>query len=454
MSLGNFLNRSQYDQTSHPASQALIDAVKSHIRAREGEAQLNSTSRYLALVVKSLEQAIHAKENGNFCAIHSLRFPIELFWPLGIMPLCNELGSAIIGLIGEDSERHLSIGGDIGVPRCNCEYYRTFYGLAELGAWPVPDFATNPGSPCYPAPTAKEVPTRCIGTSSLRLDRPYKLFTPQGMDYWVSEHRALIRFLEEQTGREMDYDYLKEVTTLSFRATQLYREINELRGTVPCPLPAEASLAPLAVYGAWAGTQVCVDFLEQLRDELRDRVDRGVGAVAQEKFRYTCSTSLPCFDYRVMTETEKRYGAVNVMDHLQWWREDADWLIDLDDPVASLACRAQFRTCDSLHGATLDHAEQMRQAALKCKADGVVHFNNLGCRHGAGGYRILKDTIERSLGLPWAAINCDMLGRSIASFGEVMDQLDIFFQTVEKSGTYQERSWQRRLQPDERLVTA
>jgi benzoyl-CoA reductase subunit B len=326
--------------------------------------------------------------------------------------------------------------------------------MTELGAWPVPDFVTNPGSPCYPAPTATEVPTRRTVASSLRLDRPYKLFTPQGMDYWVSEHRALIRFLEEQTGREMDYDYLKEVTTLSFRATQLYREINELRGTVPCPLPAEASLAPLAVYGAWAGTQLCVDFLEQLRDELQDRVDRGIGAVAHERFRYTCSASRPYFDYGVMTETEKRYGAVNVMDHLQWWREDADWLIDPDDPVASLACRAQFGTSSSLNGTALDHAEQMRQATLKCRADGVVHFNNLGCRHGAGGFRILKDTIERSLGVPWTAINCDLPDRSITSFGEVMDQLDIFFETVEKSGAYQERSRQRRLQLDERLGTA
>jgi benzoyl-CoA reductase/2-hydroxyglutaryl-CoA dehydratase subunit BcrC/BadD/HgdB len=454
MSLGNFLNRSQYDETSHPAPQALIDAIKGHIRASEGEAQLKSTPRYLALVVKSLEQAIHAKENGNFCAIHSMGYPIELFWPLGIMPLCNELGSAMIGLIGEDSERYLSIAEDNGVPRCSCEYYRTFYGLAEIGACPVPDFVTHSGSPCFPAPTAREMATWRMGASDLRLDRPYKLFTSQSMDYWVSEHRALVRFLEEQTGRGMDYDYLKEVTKLSFRATQIYREINELRCAVPCPLPAEASFAPLAVYGAWTGTQLCVDFLEQLRDELQDRVDRGIGAVAQEKFRYTCSTSLPYFDYGVMTETEKRYGAVNVMDHLQWWREDADWLIDPDDPLASLACRAQFGISNSLHGTALDRGEQMRQATLKCKADGVVHFNNLGCRHGAGGYRILKDTIESSLGLPWAAINCDMLDRSITSVAEVMHQLDIFFETIETSEAYQERSRQRRPRSGERLGTA
>jgi len=30
------------------------------------------------------------------------------------------------------------------------------------------------------------------------------------------------------------------------------------------------------------------------------------------------------------------------MDMLQWWREDADWLIDPNDPVGSLAYRITF----------------------------------------------------------------------------------------------------------------
>jgi benzoyl-CoA reductase/2-hydroxyglutaryl-CoA dehydratase subunit BcrC/BadD/HgdB len=454
MSLGNFQNRKNLSEQGHPAPQELVDALEGYIRAQEGKTQLKSTPRYLRLVVKSLEQAIHAKENGNFCAVHSTQFPIELFWPLGIMPLYDELCGAVIGMIGHDGGRYPSSTPDTGLSRRNGAYFRTFHDLVEAGAWPAPDFVTCSGSRCTPAQTAAGTATDCMDAFGFCLDRPYKIVTPQSIEYWTREHLALLRFLEERTGREMDYDLLKEVTRLSFRATQIYLEINALRATVPCPLPAEASFAPLAVYGAWAGTQMCVDFLEQLRDELRDRVDRGIGAVRREKFRYTCSTSLPYLDLAVLTETEKRYGAVNVMDHLQWWREHADWLIDPDDPVASLAYRAQFGTASPLQGTVLDHAEALRQAALKCKADGVVHFNNLGCRDGAGGDRILKDTIERSLGLPWATINCGVLDSSLTSFDDVMGQLEHFFETVETSGTYQKRSLQNRLQSEGRLGAA
>ena len=155
-----------------------------------------------------------------------------------------------------------------------------------------------------------------------------------------------------------------------------------------------------------------------------------------------------------MAEMEKRYGAVNVMDHLQWWREDGDWLIDPDDPVASVAYRIQLGAANSLHNTTMDQAEEVRLAALKCKADGVIYFNNLGCRHSAGGYRIVKDTIARSLGLPWATINCDMLDKSFTTHDEVMDQLDVFFETIENSMPYREKTRPRGLQTKDGMVPA
>jgi hypothetical protein len=440
-------NRPGPDEKIHLGPRALIDAVNQYIRSQEGKTQLQSTPCYLQLVVKSIEQAIHAKENGNFYAVHSTEFPIELLWPLGITPLLNELYSTIVGLVGNGNLQSLTIADDIGFPRGNGAHYRTFYDIAEAGAWPAPDFIAWSSSPVDPVSRRQEMAARSMKVPGFGLDRPYRILTPQGMDYFVTEHQALVRFLEQQTGRGMDYDYLKEVTQLSFRATQAYREINELRGMVPCPLPAEASFAPMVVYGAWAGTQICVDFLEQLRDELQDRVDRGIGVVPDERFRCTCATSLPFLDCGIMAQAEKRYGAVNVMDHLQWWRDDPDWLIDPDDPVASLAYRVQFASSDALCGTAMDYVEQLRQAAVNCRADGVICFDSPGSRHAAADCRSLKDAFERSLELPWAVIDCETLARSPTSFDEVLAQLDAFFESVETSSSYQERNRQTSLRP-------
>lgn len=447
-------NRPEPGKQRHLDPQSMVEGVRQYIKALEGKVQLQATSGYLELVAKYIEQAIHARENGYFCAEHSTQFPIEVFWPLGIMPMCNELYSTINGIIGDDSSQFLSIPEVSGFPpRCRSTL-RSTYGGTEVGASPLPDFVVYSSLASDPARKTRNTEALAMGVPCFGLDRPCKIFTPQSIDYWLKEHLALIRFLEEQTGRRMDYDYLKEVAKLSCRATQVYLEINELRGAVPCPMPAEAAFAPMAVYRAWAGTQTCVDFLEQLRDELDERVAKGIGAVPQEKFRYTFATGPPIFDLGIMAEAERRYGAVNVMDHLQWWREDADWLIDPDDPLAGLVYRAQFEPSNSLYGAATDHAEEVRQAALKCKADGVVHFNDVGSRHAAGGYRILKDTIERSLGLPWATIDCDRLDKSSATYDGVMDQLDVFFETIENSKPYQDKIRQHGQQIQEPRGTA
>lgn len=448
-----FLNRHDSSRKKYVDPQSMVDGIRKHLESQEGNFQLKSTARYLQLIAESIEQALHAKENGNFYAVHSAQFPIELLVPIGVMPLPSELYRTVLALIGNDNQQFLSISGDMGNPRDIRSYDRAFYGMVEVGAWPVPDFICCVSSPCDRAPTAKEMAAAQLGVPSFRLDRPYKTFTPQSMDYWLGQHHALIRFLEEKTGRKMNDDRLKEVVTLSHRATQVYVQINELRRVVPSPLPAEAAFAPIAVYSAWTGTQKCVDFLEQLRDELKARVAQGVGAVAQEKFRYTCATTLPNFDVTIMAEMERRYGAVNVMDHQQWWREDGDWLLDLDDPVASLAYRSQFGTGNSLHNAAMNHAEQVRLAALKCNADGVVYFNDFGCQHAAGGYRIFEDTVEGSLGLPWVTIDCDMLDKSSAPFDRVMNELDAFFERIENSDHYRKRMRQDGRRTRTRMVT-
>jgi len=454
MATTKFLNRPGSSEKECLDPQAMVDGINKYIQDLENRTQLKSTAGYLRLVVKNIEQAIHARDNGNFCALHSTQIPTELFSPLGITPLCSELYSTIAGIVSDANQEFLAISDEISFHCGNCSYYRTCYGMVEAGAWPAPDFVVYSSSPCDQAPKGLEMAARCLGVPSFGLDRPHGIFTPQAMGYWLKEHEALIRFLEEQTGRRMDYDLLKEVVWLSYRATQVYMEINELRRAIPSPLPAEAAFAPMAVYRAWAGTQLAIDFLEKLRDEMKERVARGIGAVAQEKFRYICATSLPLFDSRIITEMERRHGAVNVMDHLQWWREDADWLMDPEDPVASLAYRIQFGMANSLHNSAMDEAEEVRLAALKCRADGVLYFNNLGCRHSAGGYRIVKDTIGRSLDLPWATIDCDLLDKSFTTFEAVMGQLDVFFEEIEKSRPYRERTRQRGLPAGDRIATA
>jgi hypothetical protein len=76
-----------------------------------------------------------------------------------------------------------------------------------------------------------------------------------------------------------------------------------------------------------------VDYLTELRDELQERVNAGIGAVKDERFRVMWSSFTPFFDPTLMNFMQQKYGAVNVCDMLSHWRGDPKWMLDPDDPL-------------------------------------------------------------------------------------------------------------------------
>ena len=223
--------------------EGMLKLIDGYLKKAGPTFQLKSTSKYLQLTAKNIEAAIHAHDRGKKYAVHSTQFPNEFFIPMGIAPLFNELYSTVVNMFSDDNQEFMNIADGMGFPCYNCSYYRSFYAMIEVGAWPKPDMICFSSSPCDQTPKGQEGAARAMGVPSFGLDRPYKLFTSQAQAYWKKEHEEFVKFLEQQTGKKMDYDHLKEVAQLSYKATKLYIEVNELRAKIPTPLGAEASFA-------------------------------------------------------------------------------------------------------------------------------------------------------------------------------------------------------------------
>jgi len=82
----------------------------------------------------------------------------------------------------------------------------------------------------------------------------------------------VIAFLEEQTGKKLDYDRLKETVRLSYRLTELVLEVDKLVAHVPSPMSCESFGGPLMAVRLMAGTQEAVNYLEALKADLEERI--------------------------------------------------------------------------------------------------------------------------------------------------------------------------------------
>jgi len=103
--------------------------------------------------------------------------------------------------------------------------------------------------------------------------------------YLANQLHESIEKLEKITGRVYSDELLIEAAYNYFDNTTLWPEICVLNQTVPAPLD-EKTMFSLYVFGALnKASGEYVSFYKELRDEIKDRVARGIAAIPNERIR-------------------------------------------------------------------------------------------------------------------------------------------------------------------------
>jgi len=400
---------------------------------------MKSTAASMELVHKYVERIVTAKDEGKWVATHGTQQPLEIYEAMDVRGLFIEFWGVISDVVKLESvPEALSISASTGTPGEVCSFFRNMDGLMHAGMWPKTDFMLYATSSCDNV-KAYHTLGRRYGIPSFGMERPYLPYTPKALEHWKNEHKRLIAFLEEKTGKKLDYDRLKETVRLSYRLTELSLEIDRLARHVPCPLSAECFGGVLIALRLMPGTQEAVDFLTELRDEMQERVDKGIGAVENERFRVLWSCFTPFWDPTLLDFMQKKYGAVSVGEVLANWRGEAKWLLDPDDPLGNLAYKTQLAPGNCQYASSQDWAGNVVDQARRLKADGAIFNNNWGCKQASGLGRLVGDDLMRRCKVPSVTLNVDVIDATFVSRAEIEGQLDSFFEMIEGSKAYQER---------------
>jgi benzoyl-CoA reductase/2-hydroxyglutaryl-CoA dehydratase subunit BcrC/BadD/HgdB len=422
----------------------IIEALK---KAKEGVKKqpglMKSTFGYLDVVSTYVERIATAKENGKWVASHGTQQPLEILEAMDVRGVFNEFWGVVSDIVRLESvPEALSVSVSTGTPGEVCSFFRNMDGLMHAGKWPRSDMFLYASSVCDNVKSFHTLGRR-YGIPSFGLERSYLPYTAHAIEFWKNEYKRLIAFLEEQTGKKMDYDRLKEVVARSYRLTELHIEIDKLVANVPCPLSPECFSGTLVAIRLLPGTQKGIDFLTELRDELKERVDKGIGAIENERFRVLWSSFTPFFDPTLMSFMQQKYGAVSVADMLSTWRVDANlnakWMLDPEDPLGNLAYRTVLAPGNCQYSSGIDVGAVLSDKCRRFKVDAAIFNNNWGCKTGAGYGPIIKDELMRQVKVPTLTLHCDVLDHTFISRAEIESQMDSFFEMLEMSKAYQER---------------
>ncbi|MCG8400785.1 MAG: 2-hydroxyacyl-CoA dehydratase family protein [Firmicutes bacterium] len=357
--------------------------------------------------------------------------PVELIRAFNIHPVYPENYGAICGT-RKVSARLCEVAEAAGYSQDLCSYARSHIGsvlrpeLAPMGGLPKPDLLVTCNNICGTVLKWYEALARLYNVPLLALDTPY---LPGDLNrhttkYVLDQLQDITGKLEQFTGRSFNGRQLQKNLAISKETAGLWREIRDLCKAEPSPLNVPDLFIHMAPIVVLRGTNQALNYYRTLKDEVRQRVRRGVGAVEGEKIRLVWDNIAIWYRIFGFFKDFSRRGACFVTDTYS-----GGWAVEMSggDPLESLA---STYTGIFLNRSPEFRAGQMAQLIRDFKAHGFVMHSNRSCKP----YSLVQETIRRRVmretGAPGLMIEADMSDPRVYAEEPVRNRVQAFLETL------------------------
>lgn len=245
----------------------------------------------------------------------------------------------------------------------------------------------------------------------------------------AKQMQELAGSLERISGKSLDLNNLKQVVARSRECSELWKKVLQTAASQPSPLTffdATTLMGP-AVVGR--GTQKAVDVFIALLSELEERIQSGIGAIDDERFRIYWE-GMPVWG-RLRAHSELFAGLnANVLASTYC----NSWIfsrLDPEDPFNSMA-----EAYTELFIVRSDAAKEkyIRDMLELFKIDGIIYHdaktcpNNSNCRYG------MPQRLEKQSGIPSLTIHGDLNDLRLLSDEQTKTNVEAFIEQLEERG--------------------
>ncbi|MEE9201655.1 MAG: 2-hydroxyacyl-CoA dehydratase family protein, partial [Dehalococcoidia bacterium] len=323
----------------------LLQALEGVLRHRQASPTTGSEEVYYQLLVDYFAEPLRAREAGRPVVAHGCYVPPEIFYALGIAPLCLDSVGIISASLFKNYPELAAVARQMGLPVEICSSHRMQVALARQGWLPRPDAVVWSHQICDSSSKTGEMLQKLYETPGYFLDRPWA-YREQDVGYYTEELGSLVSFLEGVSGRRMDWDRLCQALEFSQEIARLQGEISALTRAVPSPSHNRIGVQFQATNWILLGQPAGVTLASAIRDELAQRAAAGRGYYPQEKYRLLALYPPPAFRWKLLDWMGREHGACVVVESYAYhW---GPWELDPRRPLESLARRC-FATPVSRH---------------------------------------------------------------------------------------------------------
>ncbi len=373
-----------------------------------------------------------AKQSNKFIAYVNTFTPVELLYAMDVIPIYPENHAVIIGARKMSAEVASAAEG-MGYSMDLCSYARCDLGSIKTGlspTWglPKPDLLLISNCQCGTLTKWFEVLSRLYGAPMFLIDIPHSGHgepDPAAERYVRAQLDDLVALLEKITGRPLDPEKLKESTRLSTEASELWTRVLEVGASKPAPITVFDQFISMSPIVAQRGTQIAVDFYRELVSELEDRVQKGIGACDNEKFRLFWD-NLPIWPElrRLSLFLEERGGSLVTSLYTWAWARLA---VGDENPLDDWTKQYLYAANLHLERRIQDYVE----IGLKYKLDGFLYHSNRSCKFVSQDIPEVRRAVTDRTGIPGLIIEADHNDPRLYSIESLETQIGNFLELLQ-----------------------
>jgi benzoyl-CoA reductase subunit B len=373
-----------------------------------------------------------AQAEGKPVGAINFGIPSEILWAMDIVPLLIDPIGGVAAAFPEGVAKYIDLA-EQHVPSYICANNKTFIGMLLSGDLRLPKFIMHPSVPCDSNMATYPVMAEYFGCSYFCIDVPY-VRSESGLTHVAGEMRKLIGFLEEQTGRKLDLDRLRQAMEYSNQAHEYMLKLAQLRQNVPCPYSSLDAISEYGLVLMLCGTPQLVDYFKKKYQVTTDKVARKEGYLPHgaEKLRLVWIYGAPAFDFTILLWLEKQYGALSVafMNNNFVMKPVPD-ISTLDKMLMGLARKTVLmpmsRECGGVWENYLDAQIDLLR---RFKADAAIFGGHVACKSNWAMAKLVKDRIWDELGIPTLNFELDIFDPRVTSAEDIKSTIGRFLDEV------------------------
>jgi benzoyl-CoA reductase/2-hydroxyglutaryl-CoA dehydratase subunit BcrC/BadD/HgdB len=378
-------------------------------------------------------EAKSARVGGRKVAWITSGGPVEPLIAMNVIPVYPENHGAMIGA-SKMGTGLCELSESMGYSSDLCSYARSDIACATvnggpIGGLPRPDMLVCCNNICGTVLKWYEVQARHFNVPLFIFDTPFchTGFSEEVGRYVRRQLDEYVLFLEQACGRKMDRGHLATVGKLSLEAQRLWQAVLDTTVNRPAPMSAFDAFFHLALIVTLRGTQEAVDYYRWLLERMNDRVARGVGVIADEKYRLLWDNIPIWHRTRWLSEKFASHNACLVADtYTSAWCGSMKY-IDENNFFDSMA---EAYTRIYLNIGVDEMARTVLAMVDKYNVDGIVMHSNRSCKpYSLGQYDIAK-ILEKERKIPSIIIEADMVDERSFSESQVATRIDAFMEMI------------------------